>query len=55
VAAIGPDYLDAVRAAYEAHLLPGVAGVPLVPARLGARAVVVGAAALARRAACEHD
>jgi glucokinase len=55
VMGIGPRYLNAVRAAYAEHLLPSVSTVPIVPGRLGARAVVVGAAAIARQAALERD
>lgn len=48
VLSLGDGYLHVVRQAFRAHLLPGVAGVPILPAALGERAVVVGAAALAR-------
>jgi glucokinase len=48
VPSIGASYLSAVRRAFRTHLLPGVAGVPILPAALGEYAVAVGAAALAR-------
>lgn len=42
-------YWAAAQRHFRRHLLPAVAGVPLLPARLGGDAVVVGAAELARR------
>ena len=42
-------YWAAAERHFRRHLLPAVAGVPLLPARLGNDAVVVGAAQLARR------
>ena len=42
-------YWAAAQREFHRHLLPAVAGVPLLPARLGGDAVVVGAAELARR------
>ena len=42
-------YWAAAQRQFRRHLLPAVAGVPLLPARLGSDAVVVGAAELARR------
>jgi glucokinase len=41
-------YWAAAERHFHRHLLPAVAGVPLLPARLGNDAVVVGAAELAR-------
>lgn len=46
VAGIGSEYWDPLRAAFRAELLPGVSAVTVVPAVLGSRAAVVGAAAL---------
>jgi glucokinase len=42
-------YWAAAQREFHRHLLPAVAGVPMVPAGLGSDAVVVGAAELARR------
>ena len=42
-------YWAAAERHFRRHLLPAVAGVPMLPARLGSDAVVVGAAELARR------
>jgi glucokinase len=47
----GGRYWAAAERRFRHHLLPAVAGVPLLPARLGPDAVLVGAAELARRAA----
>jgi glucokinase len=49
VAAAAGRYWAAAERHFHRHLLPAVAGVPLLPARLGNDAVVVGAAELARR------
>ncbi|HXP14586.1 MAG TPA: ROK family protein, partial [Actinomycetes bacterium] len=48
VAAPAGRYWAAAERHFHRHLLPAVAGVPLLPARLGNDAVVVGAAELAR-------
>ncbi|HEV8649154.1 MAG TPA: ROK family protein [Actinomycetes bacterium] len=53
VAQPGGRYWAAAERRYHRHLLPAVAGVPLLPARLGRDAVLVGAAELARRATTE--
>lgn len=44
---IGALWWDALEAGFRAHLLPPVANTPLLPARLGAKAVALGAAMLA--------
>lgn len=49
VAASPGRYWATAERHFHRHLLPAVAGVPLLPARLGNDAVVVGAAELARR------
>ena len=49
VAAPAGRYWAAAERHFRRHLLPAVAGVPLLAARLGNDAVVVGAAELARR------
>lgn len=46
LADIGEAYWDPLRATFAAELLPGPAEVAVVPAALGSRAAVVGAAAL---------
>jgi glucokinase len=53
VAQPGGRYWSQAERHYRRHLLPAVAGVPLVAARLGRDAVLVGAAELARRAGRE--
>ncbi|KAB2379942.1 ROK family protein [Actinomadura montaniterrae] len=47
VAQIGPPYLDAVAAAFRAEALPPLRATPIVTARLGTDAPLVGAALLA--------
>ncbi|MEU8800099.1 ROK family protein [Spirillospora sp. NPDC048819] len=47
VAQIGAPFLDAVIAAFRAEALPPLRGTPVVPARLGTDAPLVGAALLA--------
>ena len=49
VAAAAGRYWAAAQRQFGHHLLPAVAGVPMLAARLGSDAVVVGAAELARR------
>ncbi|MBO2463546.1 ROK family protein [Actinomadura violacea] len=50
VAQIGPPYLDAVAAAFRDEALPPLRATPIVPARLGTDAPLVGAALLAASA-----